>query len=138
MRTLKLISRLGALALMLATAASSQVSGAKHMTANIPFDFTLGDTTYKSGTYEVSVGWEGVIWFYDSDGHVKTINSQSVSTGKNADHSKLVFRHGGDRYFLAQIWMLGNTSGREIPPRRLEREIMSRSAPQTVDVIARK
>ncbi len=129
---------IGSLALLLTAVASSQVSGAKLLKADIPFDFTLGDTTFPSGHYEVSVAWQGVIWVKGSGDHVKAINSQTVNSGEYAEHTKLVFRRFGDHYFLAQVWMQGANAGREIPPAREELEIMSRNRPETVDVMARK
>jgi hypothetical protein len=138
MKKLNMAFLIGALALMLTALADSQGSGPTHMKANIPFDFTLGDTTFTSGQYDVSVNWQGVVWFHGSGGRVKAIYSQSVHSGRDAEYSKLVFHHLGERYFLAQIWMRGDTSGREIPPRRVELEIMSRTRPETVDVMARK
>jgi hypothetical protein len=137
-KNLNLAFVIGALALILTAVANAQGSGARHMRADIPFDFTLGDSTFKSGHYEVFVTWQGMIWLNDSEGQVKAIYSHTVNTGKDAEYSKLVFRHFGDGYFLAQVWMLGDSSGREIRPGRRQLEMMSRARSEPVDVMARK
>jgi len=35
---------------------------------------------------------------------------------------KLIFHRYGDRYFLSQMWMPGNPTGRELPPSKAELE----------------
>ena len=54
------------------------------------------------------------------------------------EHTKLVFHRVAGRYFLAQIWVDGRSAGRELPPTRLERELLSKAKSQSVDILARK
>jgi hypothetical protein len=51
-----------------------------------------------------------------------------------SETSRLVFRRYGDQYFLAQIWMAGETSGHELPISRREAELAKNQQPSE-DVI---
>jgi hypothetical protein len=47
---------------------------------------------------------------------------------------KLVFRHFGDRYFLAEIWGGAGSAGMTIPATKQERELVVASAPPSRNV----
>jgi hypothetical protein len=138
MKPEKLFYVVAAMVVGLSALSSSQSSAPRTVKANIPFDFMLGDTRFQPGQYELSVTWQGTIWLKGDNAKTKAVNSQTAFSQTSASQTKLVFHHVGDYYFLEQVWVEGETSGREVPPMRLEKEIMSRAKPETVEVLARK
>jgi hypothetical protein len=111
-------SILAALAvLLMATAAHAQQT---RLSATVPFNFVVGDRSYPAGDY----------LFSNSDAVLKITNTEQAKTElilSNACHrvtpsadTKLVFDTMGGYYFLRQIWVAGNSSGRELPRSRTE------------------
>jgi hypothetical protein len=76
--------------------------------STIPFDFIIGNQTFPAGKYSIgrspnddALG--GPLLIRSADG--KTSAFFFPTTGESAQHdeAKLVFRHEGDKYFLAEI-----------------------------------
>ena len=73
------------------------------MKANIPFDFTVGNTKLPAGEYIVTSPTDQVIWLRSAD---NSSSATAVSLHSNAEpgsQSKLVFLQYGNRYFLHRI-----------------------------------
>ncbi|HZP16879.1 MAG TPA: hypothetical protein VFB00_02865 [Terriglobales bacterium] len=109
--------------LLLGTLASAQTVDMK---VNVPFDFVVGKATLPSGDYTVkswiSDGSAISIRNADKTAQSLVLANRCEST-KIPENPKLVFHRYGNRYFLAQIWMAGNNSGRELSPGKQEREL---------------
>lgn len=122
--------------LAMATAAHAQTA----VKATIPFDFVVGNHAYSAGEYTLkSVGSGTTTLRIDStrDGDAAFVNSISCARLNPSDTTKLVFHRVGDNYFLSQIWIEGNSSGREFPVSRAETMIsQNREKPETVIVAA--
>jgi hypothetical protein len=96
-----------------------------NLKADIPFNFIVAGTKLPSGTYSIESLGNGValaVRAADS-GQTRILLSSRCASLKRTDQSKLVFHRYGDRYFLAQVWMVGNDSGRELPKTRQEIEV---------------
>jgi hypothetical protein len=86
--------------------------------ADIPFGFTVRDTTLPAGEYYIkridSVD-PGVMQISSADGAERLAflvgSAQSV---KRPDQTKLVFDRVGDQYFLSEIFEEGNSAGVEL------------------------
>jgi hypothetical protein len=106
--------------LMVVSAAQAQETRLK---ANIPFDFVVGNQVLPAGEYMVAS--EGatdqvlVIRSNDSKTAILALTN-SCSSFKPSDTSKLVFHRLAGRYFLSQVWGAGNSGGRELPQSRIE------------------
>lgn len=125
-----------ALALFMTTAASAQTI---HMKADIPFNFILNGATLPAGEYSVtSMDMTGqVLSVSDLKSHQSNlIISNSCRSLKPATKTKLVFHRYGDRYFLKQIWVAGNDSGRELSTSRREEEVARDFSMQEVVLVA--
>jgi hypothetical protein len=104
-------SILAALAvLLMATAAHAQQT---KLSATVPFDFVVGDRAYPAGDYLFSNNDK--VLMITNDGKSELILSQACESGKPSADTKLVFQSMGGNYFLRQIWVAGNTRGRELP-----------------------
>ncbi len=98
--------------LLMATAAHAQHT---KVSATVPFNFVVGDRAYPAGDYV----------FSNNDAVLNITNTEQAKSEMalsipcqhampSAD-TKLVFDSMGGHYFLRQIWIEGNTSGRELP-----------------------
>lgn len=105
--------------------ANAQSSG--NLIAQVPFDFIVGDKTLASGEYTVrSIGNAGdAVAIKNSDVKDHSALRLTGRTGKqsNDTQARLIFHRYGDRYFLSQVWMSGDSVGRELLKSRQERAI---------------
>jgi hypothetical protein len=104
-------SILAALAvLLMATAAQAQQT---RVTATVPFNFIAGDRAYPAGDYLFSSS--DAVLMITNDGKSEVMLSQACESVERSADTKLVFQSMGGNYFLRQIWVAGNTHGRELP-----------------------
>lgn len=104
--------------------ASAQMT--RKMTVTIPFDFYVGKTALKAGTYTIygtgSTTGNG-FQITDVHGHLKAIfDGQQVQSSKAGQIAKVEFRRYNDTYFLGRVWTVGTDIGRELHESRSERE----------------
>jgi hypothetical protein len=105
---------------LMATAARAQETKVR---ANVPFDFIVRDRVYSAGEYYLnSMADNGAVIWISSTEQPTPIHELSVGcTGINPSaKTKLVFHRMGGQYFLYQVWIQGNLSGREFPKSRTE------------------
>ena len=123
--------------LLLATAAQAQTTNVQ---AKIPFDFVVGNHSYSAGEYTLkSLGLNGgAIRIDNADESEKGITmANSCSKLEPAGGTTLVFERLGDSYFLHQIWIEGNRTGREFPMSKAQVQIAkNNSTPELVMVAA--
>ena len=137
-------AKLGLLAVMTIIAASASAKAQTleyRITANIPFDFSLGEKKLPAGKYWINRSQSGtgdtVIQIRSTDGHQNithlTIPVQTLNPMKTG---VLVFHRYGDEYFLSKIWPAGGSTGRALVRSRAERELERKA--QTNDIAATK
>lgn len=95
--------------------------------AQIPFDFTVGNSTLPAGEYVVSqfVPGDGTVMEIrsaNSGAHIY-VQTSATESAKAPAENKLVFRRYGDQYFLSQIWNERQLVGRGLPISDREREL---------------
>jgi len=126
-------SILAALAvLLMATAAHAQQT----VSATVPFYFVIGDRIYPAGDYIFSHS-DAVLKITNTD-RAKTyltLSNACESVTPSAD-TKLVFDTMGGYYFLRQIWVEGNTSGRALPRSRTEVRLAQNHEKQETVIVA--
>ena len=112
--------------LALASASVANGQSGKLVTAQVPFDFIVADKTLRSGQYQVneanSAGDAVAIRSIDGKESVMRLTSETGPKAGELD-AKLVFHRYGNTYFLAQVWMAGSITGRELPRTRQENAI---------------
>ena len=113
--------------LMVVSSAQAQETRVK---ADIPFDFIVGNQVLSAGEYMVAS--EGatnqVIVIRSNDRKTATLAlTNSCSSSKPSDTTKLVFHRLDGRYFLSQAWMEGNSGGRQLPASRFEVQLAKNS-----------
>jgi hypothetical protein len=97
--------------------------------ANIPFDFSVGNTTLKAGSYSVEQLQSGILALSSSDnkGHQFATTFPSASD-RQSQESHLVFIRYGREVFLKRVFISGNEYSYELPESSREREIIKNQA----------
>ena len=119
-------------AMALVTAvASANAQSRSVVAANVPFDFTVGEKILPAGEYTVRA--------FNQSGNTLAIQnkqsaksairlSDSIESAKASEKTKLVFHRYGPRYFLAEVWVRGEKSGRQLVKTKEESTIESQLA----------
>ena len=121
------VTLLSAMLLVTSVASAQGQSLANRITANIPFEFSIGEEKLPAGTYSISrvnqsIG-DAVLSVSDDDGHAKAIRLSSPAQRSRANSkATLVFHYYGGQYFLFQVWPAGATTGRQFPRSQSERD----------------
>ena len=125
-------------------AGSPMVRAQQLVVAHIPFAFTVGEKALPAGEYRVAklpTVTDSPMLIQRTDSSVSAIvGSNATEANKQQDHSKLVFRCYGNRYFLSQIWVAGSSRGRELPRSAQEKELAMQARndkPIEVTIVAR-
>lgn len=113
------------LALAAASAVVANGQSKQRLIAEVPFDFVVAEKTLRAGEYHVrAVNQDGdAISIKSVDGDQVLRLSSSKERSDRQMTAKLVFHRYGNTYFLSQIWMAGESIGRELPKTRGERAI---------------
>ena len=122
------ITLLGAILVVPAVVSVHAQSLQYRITANIPFEFSLGDKKLPAGKYSFGRARQGsddtVLSVGDSAGSWKAVRvSSSVQALHTSKRARLVFHRYGSEYFLSQVWAAGAETGRQFPKSQLEREL---------------
>jgi hypothetical protein len=97
------------------------------LTADVPFQFSLGKKTLPAGKYQIrkmSIGISKVLRLTNAQGkHVALIAMREInSIYKFQSESCWIFNRYGDQYSLSQVWMAGE-SGVEIDQTQVEQQV---------------
>jgi hypothetical protein len=120
------------------------VAGSVHaqsvtLTANIPFDFVVGNTIMHAGTYTIRPmnTNESVVELRSLDLKAGMLLAPCASASDRAQHeTKLVFQVADGQYFLWQIWTQGDDEGRELSIRPPKMQEANFAVPHAVVVAA--
>jgi hypothetical protein len=103
-----------AILVVLLTAVAAHAQQTK-VTATVPFNFVAGDRTYPAGDYSFSNNGP-VLQIANVEQATSAITmSQACESVLPSADTKLVFHRTGGYYILRQIWVAGNSRGRELP-----------------------
>lgn len=107
--------------------ASVSAQGTTHTAyANVPFDFVTGDKEMPAGRYQVkemTFGGEAVCVRGVENAITAIKLSNNLVSTSPATQSKLVFHRYGNTYFLSEVWIAGNSNGRQIRKSNAEKAI---------------
>jgi len=97
-------------------------------TWNVPFSFTVGKAILPPGEYLIrganAVNDWSFLLIQNQKGSESAYFTVSPSwNGEASENSKLVFHRYENQYFLAQICIEGEKTGRELPMTKAEREV---------------
>jgi hypothetical protein len=107
--------------LVLVSAAASNAQTRSKLHANVPFDFTVGDKNLNAGEYNIAGLFNSGDTIVVSNGDKAAIRlSTALTSSQPQNNNKLVFHRYGDRYFLAEVWRVGETTGRKLVSSKAE------------------
>jgi hypothetical protein len=111
------------------------------MTANIPFEFTVGNKTLPAGAYEVRRDSSPSLLLIQGRDHgagaLSLATRQEMPISRNPEsHTNLVFNHYGNRYFLAEVNDGFDGTGFVMPTSHTERELSKTASAQRYEVLA--
>jgi hypothetical protein len=133
----KLVVLAMGLALLMTAAAHAQTI---HLKVNVPFSFTAGGVTLPAGNYDVLSEGNGDKVLSIRDFRTKAgalVLSNSCESLRPSLSSKLIFHRYGQRYFLSEVWVQGNTLGHQVPAGSREVEIAKDSSMDQVILAAK-
>lgn len=137
-QALKTFTMLNLLLVLTAISVSAQLRRSK--VVNIPFSFIVDGRTLPAGEYTVKPNRKDhdEVWLVQSrDGRASALfTTMSVQSIEIQGQSKLVFHKYGDRYFLSQIWTLGDSSGRELLMHPMETKLAKNKVKRQTIVLA--
>ena len=113
------------LALAVAVVSANGQVSSQRVTAQIPFDFIVGDQILPSGQYTVkAITSDGDgLRISSRDGKSSAIRlSNSVAETSKKRNARMVFHRYGQHYFLAEVWS-GNSYGQKLMPCKRERNL---------------
>jgi len=85
------------------------------VSSDVPFDFQIGERTFKPGRYDFILANPGVVAMRDSRGHiVANIATRPTITGGLAMNAKLVFNTHSKTAQLIQIFAAKNEPGMDV------------------------
>jgi hypothetical protein len=135
------------LGLMVGSSFAQPIDTDTIITADIPFSFTVENTTFPAGTYEIARVGAGVaeplsmfnFTIATAKGDVKTVfgtePSQSTTAAPSYD---LEFDDINGVHFLSKIWYEGDTQGYYLPKSRTELRALKNAKIKVVKVTGKK
>jgi len=109
------------------------------ITAEIPFSFHVGDSSFPAGSYTAStnIGSSAAMVLRSLDGKSSVMALSNGVQSKRRTEPVLVFNRYGDEYFLFQVWTGPGETGRQLVPSRHEAELAA-AAKRNVQVVVAK
>jgi hypothetical protein len=91
--------------------------------ASVPFDFTVGKSNLKAGSYSIKRMNGNALAIRSDDGSVNVVVNAPLGIGSRDYKAgeRLVFNRYGNEYFLTQVWFTSD-SGRQLHQSARERK----------------
>lgn len=137
--SLRICLILGVLAILAVSPALAQTSSSQ--TANIPFEFSVGDKTFPAGRYSITrlnpQSDKTALLIRDEEGRTsKVVLTTPMEARRAQEMSKLVFSRYDNHYFLAEVWTQAANTGLELPKSRSERSLARHAGEQRSERVA--
>ena len=102
-----------------------------------PFDFVAENQRMQAGEYTIEPLLNGRLLIRSADGKLTTtVLSLPSPLQRTATDSQVVFNRYGGNYFLAELWMQGQNTGREVLRGREESELARKGIPRQLASLA--
>ena len=96
------------------------------LVAQVPFEFIVGDKTLAAGEYKlrtVTSAGEALLIKNADAGDAAIRMTSPIGYDHSKTFARLVFHRYDNRYFLSQVWMSGESGGRQLRESAQERAI---------------
>jgi hypothetical protein len=128
---LHLIALLAAL-LLASSMSSAQTQG--DLVIDIPFPFVIPGGTLPPGHYIASTRSE-TLNIHERQTHGVFVPTHGAQRRASENGSRMVFHRYGDTYFLSEVWIGSDPTGRVLAPSRAERKLAERNTKKEVTVL---
>src|SRR5579871_1718993 len=93
------------------------------LTAEVPFDFQVGDTVLPAGDYRIE-HVDGILKLRSESGNeAAVVLTIAAVAPRDAKEAVLLFHRYGESYFLEKIWTPDSEIARQLPKSRTEHEL---------------
>lgn len=103
------------------------------LVVDVPFAFSAAGQKLPAGHYIVKQHTGMIRILGDNNQSLFVPTHPTLRT--RAEGSKLIFHRYGDSYFLSELWVGGNKSGKELYPSKAEREAKTLQAETEMAVV---
>jgi hypothetical protein len=129
-RSLRIFLMFSVLAIL--SVSSIQAQSGNVQTANIPFEFMVGNNTFPAGLYSVTrvnpQSDKTALLIKSADGSTgKVVLTMPIQAGHALETAKLVFSRYDEKYFLSEVWTPADATGLAIQKSRSERTLLARN-----------
>lgn len=125
-----------AIGLIASTSAATAQSSGTSVKVDIPFAFQVGSQHMPAGRYHVDLKSRDVILLRgpgnNASGFVMVHSAERIQAPNTGS---MVFDAYGNKYFLHQIWTVGDKQGRECTKSRAEKEILQAQTNQAPTLV---
>ena len=128
MKTFRFRAAIGSILLLVCAVGVASAQSVFSAKWNVPFSFTVGRAILPPGEYVIRSSNSSEDWSLLSIQNQKGPEStyfmvNPFQQSKASENSKLVFHQYENQYFLAQVCIRGEGTGRELPMTKAEREV---------------
>ena len=110
------------------------------LTANVPFEFTVGSRTLPAGDYSIRTGVnQAIVQVQGFEAHTGALSLSwrvDVKDEDPAAATKLVFNRYGDKYFLSEVSDGYESIAMKLPVSHTQRELANTASIQTPELVA--
>jgi hypothetical protein len=121
-------------ALLLAASLSYTQTKPGDLVADVPFAFIVSGRTLPAGHYVVN-NLGGNLGIHGEKSQVIFVPVHSAQRPALENSSKMVFHRYGDTYFLSEVWVRGNSTGKALFPSRAERNLVESGQEREIAVV---
>ena len=106
--------------------------------ADVPFNFVVKGITLPAGQYSILSMSDSnrVLSVRMGNKPMAVLGTNSIESQTASDKTKLIFHRYGSEYFLAEVWLAGNSRGSELPKTHREKELALNQGDGQVVVLA--
>jgi len=126
---------LGFLAAVLATSTALGQNNRGDTIADIPFAFTVANHTVPAGHYNVTRLGETTLRISSPHGQGTVVLTHAVAGKAPESKGKMVFHRYGESYFLSEVWVADNGTGRKIFQSRAEEKLARKQIEMEIAVL---
>lgn len=128
MKTLGFRSAIGSILLLVCAVGAASAQSIFTTKWDVPFPFAVGKAILPAGEYVMrstnsSNNWSILSIQNRNEPKSAYFTVNSFQQGKASENSKLVFHQYENQYFLAQVCLRGEETGRELPMTKAELEV---------------
>jgi hypothetical protein len=124
----KLFAAIAVLGIALTTMPAHAQSGSRVL-ANIPFDFSVGNTTLKAGSYTIEQLESGILVFSSEDGREQKFElTFPGDSDRQSQEPHLIFIRYGSEAFLKEVVLSSDEDCDELPESSRERKLIKNQA----------